>query len=375
MLIRSIQRVVPVVMPYFGLFITAYYIFAVVGMGIFAGDVTKVVELGGPGNWSTCAGEHCWKKTPYGEQHYYYDLNFDNTARSFYTLFMLMIQNNWHVATNGFTEVRGKGVRLFFILYWVLVTVIMINVFVGVLIEMLDLYRRDELAKADGSERSLMVFHDTVNQRLKQLRAPSGQTWSSVWEVYEKDSSAEQLINDCRLYLEASDLEGGDSDGAESQSSPGVNGSEISDSVVMQALAVPVYARSLDGEICYANDAFVTLFGGIMFTNQIMGRRDAELLGDDLSQRLMRSGKFYSWLDTREGGSGSEWRLHVQKLLREPGSPRSPTHKEEEGRPVLVSMFRCEAVEGDSPRSSLKNSPLSSPEHAETEDPSSVVRI
>ena len=131
LLIRSVGRVIPVIKPYFGLFIVAYYSFAVLGMAIFAGDTTRTVASGGPGNWSSCGADRgigtdskatsdhqCWNKSPYGRAPYYYDLNFDHFYSAFFTLFVLMVQNNWHVTTDGFVQTRDKSARAFFFLFW-----------------------------------------------------------------------------------------------------------------------------------------------------------------------------------------------------------------------------------------------------------------
>ena len=60
------------------------------GCGLFAGCVTQNAP-DGPGDWS--APE--WAGS-FADEKFYYNLNFDNLASAFVTLFMLMIQNNWH---------------------------------------------------------------------------------------------------------------------------------------------------------------------------------------------------------------------------------------------------------------------------------------
>jgi len=72
-----------------------------------------------------------------------------------------MIQNNWHVTVSGFVETQSYDdrhvVRLWFMSFNMIVAVLMINVLVGVLIDTLDLYRRDEVSKYQQSleERKL----------------------------------------------------------------------------------------------------------------------------------------------------------------------------------------------------------------------------
>ena len=97
---NATKRVIPAITPQLALFFIFYYGFAILGQTVFAGCVTEHVDNGGPGDWST----EPWKSTDFGEAPYYYNLNFDNLWASFVTLFMLMIQNNWHGALSECTE-------------------------------------------------------------------------------------------------------------------------------------------------------------------------------------------------------------------------------------------------------------------------------
>ena len=50
---------------------------------------------------------------------------------------MLMIQNNWQVTVNGYEECTGtKDVRLFFLCFNYIVAIFLINIFIGVLLDM-----------------------------------------------------------------------------------------------------------------------------------------------------------------------------------------------------------------------------------------------
>jgi len=326
LLIRSIRRVLPIITPYFGLFITAYYVFAVLGMALFAGDTTKLVEHGGPGNWTTCGegrgvglgvDKQCWNDSLYGKQDYYYNLNFDHALRSFFTLFVLMIQNNWHVAADGFVQTNDRSVRLFFILFWVLVTVIMINVFVGILIEMLDLYRRDELAKEEGGERALMEYQMGVKKILKR-NAPSGKPWNVTWEIYEKLASAEQLMLDYRMsqmktneLLNATLVE-------ESRKDLHMATLYVPDTIVMQHIQTPYFGRTRDGYICYANMAFARVFD-IERLDQVVGEHVHTLFGSFGAETVAHiateceSGASCEWVHPKHGIlHGTRWRLTLQ---------------------------------------------------------------
>jgi len=221
-------------------------------MAMFAGMQTKEVIHGGPGKWQISP----WNSTTYGQNEFYYQLNFDRAYNGFVTLFMLMIQNNWHVTVDGFVQTNGwtnrQGVRLWFISFNVLVAILMINVLVGVLIDTLDLYRRDatqrynqefwELqqkiqARSDrrsldesrqltrdkipslfrccssGYEEQLMdnkvgeikmtgnstvlkEIDDFMVKELSRKNTRSGYPWSDSWEIFDLPVEMEQLIVD-----------------------------------------------------------------------------------------------------------------------------------------------------------------------------------
>jgi len=335
LLIRSVGRVVPVVTPYFGLFIMQYYVFAVIGMAIFAGDTTQTVDKGGPGNWTTCgagrgvgndgktsSSNQCWNKSLYGQAEYYYELNFDHTPSAFFTLFVLMVQNNWHVTTDGFVQARDRSVRWFFILYWVLVTVIMINVFVGVLIEMLDLYRRDELAKEAGAARALMEYQDRVKIVLQEREAASGNgnKWSDVWEIYEKPSTGEQLMIDYRLSQSQVEV----IHNAKAIVDDNIHTGDlyqdtwhVPSTVCMQNLRTPVFGRSVDGDIVYCNLAFANIFDRDR-VDHVVGDHEAGLLGEEgiaTCNRMLEPGgpEADNWVCRRHGRmNGSKWTFHLQ---------------------------------------------------------------
>ena len=67
----------------------------------------------------------------YGQAAYYYDLNFCSVGAAYYTLFMVMIQNNWHVTAEGYEAVYGKGARVYFLAFNLFVSVVMVNIVIG----------------------------------------------------------------------------------------------------------------------------------------------------------------------------------------------------------------------------------------------------
>ena len=179
---NAATRVIPAITPQLLLFVTTYYSFAVIGMALFAGCVTEVVEDGGPGDWSTSnttVGGPQWKDTMFAQADYYYQDNFDNLYASCMTLFMLMIQNNWHVTVDGFTQCTGTtSVRAYFISFNCVNSMILINIFIGVVLDMFDLYWHDEKYKMglEAEDKFDSSFFKVVINRLdtKYTQDPDG---------------------------------------------------------------------------------------------------------------------------------------------------------------------------------------------------------
>ena len=181
-MLNAATRVIPAITPQLLLFMTTYYSFAVLGMSLFAGCVTEITDDGGPGDWSTAP----WRDTMFGSNPYYYQLNFDNIYSSFMTLFMLMIQNNWHVTVDGFVQCTGtKWVRAYFISFNCSTALILINIFIGVVLDMFDLYWHDEQYKMGLEEEDLFDhgFYEIITHRLQNKVDSRGVKLATNWRV------------------------------------------------------------------------------------------------------------------------------------------------------------------------------------------------
>ena len=68
---------------------------------------------------------------------YYYTLNFNDYASAVIVLFQQMLLNNWYVVVDmisGYTH-WPTLTRTFFVLYWIIVVLILVNIIVAVVIE------------------------------------------------------------------------------------------------------------------------------------------------------------------------------------------------------------------------------------------------
>eukprot|EP00658_Telonema_sp_P-2_P040397 TRINITY_DN28899_c0_g1_i3.p1 TRINITY_DN28899_c0_g1~~TRINITY_DN28899_c0_g1_i3.p1 ORF type:complete len:797 (-),score=211.14 TRINITY_DN28899_c0_g1_i3:369-2759(-) len=245
-------RVLPAIVPQLLLFVTSFYVFAMFGMALFAGCVTEITADGGPGDWSTSP----WSETAYGQDAYYYDLNFDDLYSSCITLFMLMIQNNWHVTVNGFVECTGtRWSRLYFIVFNICTALIMINIFVGIVLDMFDVYWKDELYKmGDSREDEFENLFDILMCRMSSKEDKDGKKLSDTWDiVHEIDSEL--------LYSGVSPSD------AVILLSEEANRTELKGlKTILNDMPMPVYCRTEGNKIAYANKVFAGLYGVAPFS-------------------------------------------------------------------------------------------------------------
>jgi len=144
LMLKVARQTLVLTAPQFLLFLIVYYGFGILGMALFAGDTTKLTSQGGPGDWSTAP----WASTSYGSTAYYNSLNFDNIGRSFFTLFTLMVQNNWSVTADGFKQTNDRWSRIYFFVFNIISVMLMINIFVATVI-----YFFSKLIKNEESEQ------------------------------------------------------------------------------------------------------------------------------------------------------------------------------------------------------------------------------
>ena len=104
----------------FGMMWTVFSIFASVGMVFFGGKIRySSKELNG---------------TEYAESNYYAN-NFNDFASSLVTLFELLVVNNWQVLMEGFIQVTSPFYRWFFICFWSIAVVVILNLVVAFILE------------------------------------------------------------------------------------------------------------------------------------------------------------------------------------------------------------------------------------------------
>merc|ERR1712166_344901 len=256
---NATSRVIPSIIPQLGLFAIAYYWFAIVGMSLFAGCVTEVTADNGPGFWDT---------EPYDENLfatgiYYVNLNFDDLYSSLVTLFMLMIQNNWHVTTAGYVECTGtKWARLYFFSFNVIVALLMINIFVGILIDMFAIYWQDEQAVRSHAVSEINSgFLKVLGQRM-EVRGSDSQM--KKW-IEEEDSKGDPPVLADKWIINpkvtSEDVYAGPCDAARIAGELDMEEHKQGIRNIAFSMPFPVYCRTNTNKIAYCNKNFASLYG------------------------------------------------------------------------------------------------------------------
>ncbi|XP_019850067.1 PREDICTED: two pore calcium channel protein 1-like [Amphimedon queenslandica] len=100
------------------------YFFSIIGMEVFTGN--NAVRAGCCANAEFNVGVYYDNSTLYDPGLYYLN-NFNTLGRSFVTLYEEMVVNNWFIQMEGFVSTTGKAARLYFILFW-MVTTLVVNI-------------------------------------------------------------------------------------------------------------------------------------------------------------------------------------------------------------------------------------------------------
>lgn len=118
----TLRQVLPAFQGVFGVLMCVYYAFAVAGMELFAGKITrdkKLPEL---------------KDTPWVADDYW-ENNFNRLSNSFVTLWELMVVNNWYIIMEAYATVTTRWARLFFVAFYFVTVVVVLNAIVAFVLE------------------------------------------------------------------------------------------------------------------------------------------------------------------------------------------------------------------------------------------------
>jgi len=194
-LLKVVIKTMQSIGPHLGLFVAVYFGFAGMGIAFFCGLNTQATSEGGPGDW--CGGvdpaggtpcgaskanpEYTWGDASYtGGAYYKSFLNFNGFLQSFFSLYVIMIQNNWSTVVNGAVEVTSNHYRYFFLAFNVMISFVMINILVGAIVDALTNLNDAQHAEDAGEKDALEAICEA---RLNCTKGPSGHYYGRSWQM------------------------------------------------------------------------------------------------------------------------------------------------------------------------------------------------
>ncbi|XP_021120127.1 two pore calcium channel protein 2 isoform X8 [Heterocephalus glaber] len=129
MVVSTVLGLVQNLRAFGGILVVVYYVFAIVGISLFRGTI--VAPFGNsslaPANGSASCGSF--------EQLEYWANNFDDFAAALVTLWNVMVVNNWQVILDAYERYVGPWSKIYFVLWWLVSSVIWVNLFLALLLE------------------------------------------------------------------------------------------------------------------------------------------------------------------------------------------------------------------------------------------------
>ncbi|XP_070283807.1 two pore channel protein 2 [Myotis yumanensis] len=144
-----------------GILVVVYYVFAIVGINLFRGAIVPP-----PGNISLAPNG----SAPCGsyEQLEYWANNFDDFAAALVTLWNVMVVNNWQVFLDAYQRYSGPWSKIYFVLWWLVSSVIWINLFLALILEnfLHKWDRRGELQSRSGDQITAvdLLFREVLEE-------------------------------------------------------------------------------------------------------------------------------------------------------------------------------------------------------------------
>ena len=157
--LRVVNKLIPLFIRFLGVLFFFFYIFGVVGMELFAGRMHYTIEA--------------VEESSYGLNRYYMN-TFDNIFATFMVLFELMVINNWNIIMEGYVAATGsEWTRLYFIVWFVVSVVVVMNVCAGFVIDAYSLLRPKMKAEVKYLSEILDESTRLMNRRKRFLRTKS----------------------------------------------------------------------------------------------------------------------------------------------------------------------------------------------------------
>jgi hypothetical protein len=189
LLIRTFSSIVPMFARYMLVAVLVYYMFAILGMELFAG----LIEPPGPGLRPPAS----LNDTAY-LLNSYWDVTFNSLGRSYVTLFALMVVNNWAITMEGYAAVTNRWFMIYFYLWYFVIVILVLNIVTAFLLDDFTVMQ----AQIEDEENGLMPsWHKRLLQAARELRVRDRKNWTisrpkhpqQVYELMFADDIAEHL--------------------------------------------------------------------------------------------------------------------------------------------------------------------------------------
>ncbi|KAE8606514.1 hypothetical protein XENTR_v10010767 [Xenopus tropicalis] len=146
-----------------GILLVVYYVFAIIGIDLFKGAIPD------PNSSNSTNSTTSNEPPPCGsfEQLQYWPNNFDDFAAALVTLWDVMVVNNWQVFLDAFSRYTSPWSKLYFVAWWLLSSVIWINLFVALILENF-IHKWDRSCRPHVSPDQDVEYHMTVQLMFRE---------------------------------------------------------------------------------------------------------------------------------------------------------------------------------------------------------------
>ncbi|PVD28777.1 hypothetical protein C0Q70_11372 [Pomacea canaliculata] len=149
-----------------GVLIVIYYAFAILGMEIFSDKIT-VDKITNTSNVTYACGTY--------RQLMYWANNFDDFAAAIVVLWHIMVVNNWNVFLEAFGEATSPWSYLFFVAWWLISVIIVLNLFTALIMEnfIMKWDRSQQIRNTNGDFDQPMVLNSVHDMFRGLLEEPA----------------------------------------------------------------------------------------------------------------------------------------------------------------------------------------------------------
>ena len=180
------------VVPFRLIFAAAVFmLFAQVGISWFGGDIYRENPR--------------LVNTSFADSNYY-DSNFNDFGSALVTLFELLIVNNWQVQVAAYVATNGLSARIFFISFWLVSSVLVINLLVAYILDAFfrkqaELRKKDEANEKVAKEEEAALALEGLEPQDSLRRKRRSEWRQRLHESREEIAKGEHItVEDCMKY-------------------------------------------------------------------------------------------------------------------------------------------------------------------------------